>query len=188
MDILDSIRRLTVLPADSAERLTELSTRKEFRSGDTIFRIGKTYRDVYLIAEGALRAYHPSDGEQRNFWFGFEGDSLFSEVGITLGEPSPETVETMEYSVLYHIDYDALRLLCQQDIAVSNWWNNVLATELARVAHRLITFTSMNASERYRQLLLESPHILQRVPLIHIASYLGVTPQSLSRIRAGLSR
>lgn len=187
MDKRDAIISLTHLPTEAACRLADIATRKEYRSCEAIFRIGKTYRDVYIIAEGSLRAFRSVDGEQRNFWFGFEGDCLFSELGITRSAPSPEAVETMEYTTLYHIAYNDLRELCQHDIAVSNWWNYILLSELGRVAHRLMSFTSLNASERYAQLLCESPHILQRVPLIHVASYLGVTPQSLSRIRARLS-
>jgi len=76
-----------------------------------------------------------------------------------------------------------MKALCRSDIYLLSWWNDVVEGELVKAIDRLTAFTSMNAKERYLQIIDQRPWMLQRVPLTHLASYLGVTAQSLSRIR-----
>jgi len=80
--------------------------------------------------------------------------------------------------VLYHFDYDAMKAQCHSDIHLLGCWNDVVEMELVKAIDRLTAFTSMNAKERYLQVLKEHPWMLQRVPLAHLASYLGVIPRA----------
>jgi CRP-like cAMP-binding protein len=184
MDILNDIIKYTSLSEASAKRLTAIATKRDFRKGTILVERGRVFRNVYIIGEGVARAFHSVEGEERNFWIGAEGETIFSPSGITLGRTSPDTIETVEYCVLYHFDYDDLRALCHTDVQISNWWIGIVEIELFKAVERLTAFTSMNATERYLQILQEKPWMIQRIPQVQLASYLGITPQSLSRIRA----
>ena len=113
-----------------------------------------------------------------------ENDIIISAQGYVNGEKGYETIELLEDAVLYKMDLGQLQQLYRQDIEVCNWARQLIEKEFVGTEHRLISNLSMSATERYLQLLKEKPEILQRVQLRHIASYLGISSEHLSRIRA----
>lgn len=120
------------------------------------------------------------------FWIGAEGSTLLSMKGFTEELAGYETIELMEDSVLYRLHRDDLHRLFATDIHIANWGRRFAERELLQTEERLIPFLFTTASERYKKLLSEHPDLLQRLPLECLASYIGVTPVSLSRIRGEL--
>lgn len=104
--------------------------------------------------------------------------------GYVNNRPGYETVELMEPSVLYVLKHSDLQRLFLDDINIANWGRRYAETELIATERRLISFLLTDASERYSRLMADNPEYLQRLPLGSIASYLGITQVSLSRIRA----
>jgi CRP-like cAMP-binding protein len=88
---------------------------------------------------------------------------------------------------LYRLKREAIHSLFEQDIHIANWGRKFAEQELIRTEARLISRQFSTASERYQELLRSNPDLLHRVQLGHIASYLGITQVSLSRIRSTLS-
>ncbi len=97
-----------------------------------------------------------------------------------------ETIELLEPCELYEISTEDLRALYNTDIHIANWGRTFAEQELIKVEERLISRQCRTALERYKELMNNNPDLLQRVQLAHIASYLGITPVSLSRIRSEL--
>ena len=94
----------------------------------------------------------------------------------------------MEDSVLYLLKRYTLYQLFKEDIHIANWGRKFAESEFLQTEEKLISLLFTNASERYTSLLENNPDLLQRIPLEHLASYLGITPVSLSRIRAKLKQ
>ena len=155
-----------------------------YPKGYVLINRDKIERDVYLIKQGIARAYIEVDGKDVSIWFGMENDIIISAQGYVNGEKGYETIELLEDAVLYKMDLGQLQQLYRQDIEVCNWARQLIEKEFVGTEHRLISNLSMSATERYLQLLKEKPEILQRVQLRHIASYLGISSEHLSRIRA----
>ena len=101
-------------------------------------------------------------------------------------EAGYETIELMEDSLLYCLKRSDLYRLFEEDIDIANWGRKLAELEFLRAEEKLIPLLFTTASERYRVLLERTPDLLQRIPLECLASYLGITPVSLSRIRAKL--
>ena len=101
-------------------------------------------------------------------------------------EKGYETIELMEDSVLYMLERGQLYRLFEEDVHIANWGRKFAEKELLKTEERLIPLLFTTASERYRKLLRDNPELLLRLPLECLASYLGITPVSLSRIRAEL--
>ena len=141
-------------------------------------------KTLYFIKSGVARAYNQSDSTDVTFWFGMEGSSVMSYNSYMKGTPGYESIELLESSELYQIDYPDLERLYTTDIEIANWGRKLVEKEIIRVEERLISRLLLNAGDRYRELMRDQPALLQRVQLSHIASYLGITPVSLSRIRA----
>lgn len=155
-----------------------------YPKGSVLFNKDKIERDVFLIKQGIARAYIEVDGRDVTIWFGQENDIIISAQGYVNGEKGYETIELLEDAVLYKMNLGQLHRLYQQDIEVCNWARRFIEKEFVETEHRLISNLSMTATERYLQLLKEKPEILQRVQLRHVASYLGISSEHLSRIRA----
>ena len=132
-----------------------------------VLESGKVEKNIFFIKEGIVRAYTSVDGKEITFWFGKEGATLVSMKGYVNDEPGYETMELMEDSILYVLERKELKELFSEDLHIANWGRRYAEMELLATEERLISMLSAIASERYS-----------------IATYLGITQASLSRIRA----
>ncbi len=184
MDIEQIISRTYPLPPSSMERMKAYMQEVELPKGHHVLRMGKVEKDIFFIKRGIARAYTIVDGNDITFWIGEEGDTLVSMNGYVNNQPGYESMELMEPSVLYVLKLRDLQRLFLDDIHIANWGRRYAETELIATERRLISFLLTDASERYSRLMADNPEYLQRLPLGSIASYLGMTQVSLSRIRA----
>ena len=125
-----------------------------------------------------------ADGKKVTFWIGAEGSALVSLKSYVDDEPGYETIELMEDSLLYVLKRSDLERFLAEDIHIANWARRFAESEFLRTEQKLIPMLFLPAARRYETLLRERPELLRRVPLETLASYLGITPVSLSRIRA----
>jgi len=171
-------------PNNISDKLLPICHEVSYPKGYILFSSDTTENNIYIIKRGIARAYIEADGKEITIWFGQENDIIISANGYVNGEKGYETMELLEDSVLYKISLMQLSELYMRDIEVCNWARRLIEKEFVHAEHHLISVLSMPASERYAQLLNDKPEILQRIQLQHIASYLGITPEHLSRIRA----
>lgn len=145
-------------------------------AGDTAQRVG-------FVAQGLFRMVYHVDGEERTKDFQHEGQFTGSLASLLIGTPARFSVVAMEPSVLLEIRREQLFDLSDRypvwDRMRRNYAEQLFLYKEAREASLLLD----SHEERYLQFLRERPDLLQRVPLKHIASYLGMTPEALSRIR-----
>lgn len=147
---------------------------------------GQAERNVFFIKKGIVRAFVSTQGREITFWLGAEGTPVVSMKSYVSGLPGYESVECIEDTVLYVLRHATLTSLFADDVNIANWGRRFAEKEMLRTEERLIPQLFTTAAERYRSLMANHPELLRRVPLEHLASYLGVTPVSLSRIRATL--
>lgn len=175
----------TLFPGSINDKLQALGDEISYPQGHILFNADRTERNIYIIKQGMARAYIEADGKDITIWFGQENDVILSANGYVNGKKGYETMELLEDSILYKINLAQLSERYKTDIEICNWARQLIEKEFARTEHHLISVLSLPAAERYAQLLNEKPEILQRVQLRHIASYLGISSEHLSRIRAG---
>lgn len=184
MDIKEIINQRYAMPNASLDRLRQCLTEVSYPKGFCVLESGKIEMDIFFIKKGIVRAYTSVDGKEITFWVGKEGATLVSMKGYVNNEPGYETMELMEDSVLYVLERKKLKELFSEDLHIANWGRRYAEMELLATEERLISMLSAIASERYKELLEKEPDLLQRLPLGNIATYLGITQTSLSRIRA----
>ena len=187
MDIEEIINLRYAMPDASLDRLRQCLTEVSYPKGFRVLEIGKVEKDIFFIKKGIVRAYTLVDGKEITFWVGKEGATIVSMKGYVNDEPGYETMELMEDSVLYVLKRKKLKELFSEDLHIANWGRRYAEMELLAIEERLISMLSAIASERYKELLEKEPDLLQRLPLGSIASYLGITQASLSRIRAKIT-
>lgn len=181
MNYENFIHAIYPLPEAALRRLEGKCKPVEFEKGQPLFISGTTVSYIYLIAKGMVRAYDENDV---TFWIGGEKSVVFCLNSYTQDLPGYETIETLEPTLAYRISLLDLREFYASDLDWANWGRTLAEKEFLKSEKRFISRQWKSAKERYEELLLEQPELLHRVSLGIIASYLGITQVSLSRIRA----
>lgn len=165
------------LVCDAHERVT-------FRKGSPILEIGST-ADGYLVLEsGLIRSYvinYKGTDITTNF---FTKNAIVIEVASLFQRiPSQENIEALTDCVCWKIDFQVFQGLFHSMEGFREWGRGWMANSLFEFKQRSVSMVTDSATERYHKLMDSKPEVLQNSPLKHIASYLGVTDTSLSRIR-----
>lgn len=147
---------------------------------------GKTCRNLYFLEHGALRGYYNLDGKEITHWFAFENDFVTSFHSFITGQVAVENIQLLEGSILWAISKDKLTTLLNQYHEIERLVRVAYEKYYLRLEERFVNAQFKTAAERYIELLQQAPHLLERVPLGFIASYLGISQETLSRVRSKL--
>ncbi|PXY43613.1 Crp/Fnr family transcriptional regulator [Flavobacterium hydrophilum] len=169
------------------EEIAEFQTLKK---GQTLLQNGEIAKNLHFIAKGILRAFITD--QQGNFYnknLFFENSFAGSKVSLMLQTPSDFTIEALEDCILVNINYKKyMRLISENDDLKNFYIAHMEKNWIIEKEQREVALVMQNATERYVKLLEKHPDIAHRIPLLHIASHLGITPTQLSRIRKILEK
>jgi len=174
------------LPEEKWKEFEQYYHRMEVPGKTVLLSEGEISKKAFTIEKGCLRVWFNNDGTDTTFQFFFENDNVSSIESFRKQTPSLFTIESIEPCVVYFVwkeDMDKIfDAINESTVARAQLFDTFLDRQLFYMKHCL-SFIKDSPTKRYLQLLRESPHIVQRVPQHYIASYLGITPVSLSRIR-----
>ncbi|KIO76175.1 cyclic nucleotide-binding protein [Pedobacter lusitanus] len=156
----------------------------ELPKNHLIIKAEKVERSLYFIEQGVARAYVDGRDNRITFWFGMEGDIILSYHSYINNTPGYENIELLENCLLYELKTEVLETLYNSNTELANWGRKLAELILIKTEESYIGRLFKPAKERYIDLLQTDPLLIQRIPLGYIASYLGVTQVTLSRIRA----
>lgn len=179
--------RYQLSEADASALLSHMEEVR-FKKKEVIVQEGTKNTNLYLIKEGIWRGHYLKDGVDTSIWFASKGEAAFSVWGYVDNSYSQISIEAMSDSIAYCISKAALNELYSTSIGLANLGRRFMEHQLLTTENWLISAGSPRAKERYLTLIKEMPELLLHVPLKYIASYLWITPQSLSRIRAGIGK
>lgn len=151
---------------------------------DFLLTEGKACRYLYFLEAGALRGFYNLDGKEITHWFGFENDFVTSFHSFTTGLPAVENIQLVENCTLWRITKTDLEKLYNDYHEIERLVRIAYEKYYIRLEERYVNAQFKSAKERYEQLLQQTPHILERVSLGCVASYLGISQETLSRIRS----
>jgi CRP-like cAMP-binding protein len=168
---------------------TPLFRPRRLEKGELIARKGELCSDLSFVTSGCLRAYGlDRKGEEHIVQFGLEGWWITDLYSFLTGQPGDLTVDALERSDVLLIDGPAYEKLCTTVPVFERYFRILLQNNYIATHRRLLSSISLPAEERYLRMLEEYPTIVQRVAQRHIASFLGITPEALSRIRSRLAK
>lgn len=170
----------------SAEAINSLSDSFEevvCPKNDFLLQAGQVCRHLYFIQHGAVRGYYTPESREITHWFGFENDFVTSFHSFITGQPSVENLQLVEGSMLWRIAKEKLHNLYNRHHDIERLVRIAYEKYYIRLEERFVNAQFKTASERYENLVQDAPHIIERVPLGYIASYLGISQETLSRIR-----
>ena len=162
-------------------------TNIEVEKSEFLLREGQFCKGIYFLSRGALRTFHTFDSREVNTSFHFEREFLREIESLTFDTPSKKNIQAIESSSVLLIEKPKLTKLYKESEYFLRLGNLILERLTINEQNYSSLLATYSPRERYSQLINNQPEILQRVPLQHIASYLGISRESLSRIRKRLS-
>jgi CRP-like cAMP-binding protein len=158
--------------------------REELPKGHILFREGDVCRRIYYIEKGIARVYYNLEGKEVTAWFSAENSFLTAIDSFSQNIPTHDTCELLEPSVIYSVDYDQLDTMLKEHPEIARIAFYVVIELLKRFSSYVTNTKFQSAKERFETLITNYPTIFLRASLGDIASYLGITQETLSRIRA----
>lgn len=164
--------------------LSEKLKKRTVGKKEYLLKAGAISRHIYFISEGLLRCYYMQGRQEVCSKLLKEGDIVVSASSFFLQVDSRESIQAIEDSVLWFIGYDELQYMYDHFLEF-NIISRVITTKSYLMSEQRLNFIRMKqAADRYKMMLHHFPELVLRVPAKYVASYLGVTEETFSRIRA----
>ncbi|HTF20874.1 MAG TPA: Crp/Fnr family transcriptional regulator [Chryseolinea sp.] len=187
-DFLTRLETIHSLSASLRDRLTKDLEILEVKKRDKLLRDGERADYLYVVLKGMLRSYYLRNGVEITSRFMLEYHIVVSVNSFYKRMPGYEFIEAMEDSTLARIHYDTLQKL-YTDFIEFNYTARILTEHyFSFTEERLFLLRKQKTEDRYRYFVEQYPELLNRAPLGQIASYLGMNLETLSRIRAKISK
>ncbi len=170
------------------EVLAARGTYRRVPKGELLLRSGQTAEAFYFMHRGVVRNYVDGGRNGSTTWLTLDANFVTAMASMTSGEPSLESIETLEETELLAFAAADLQRAYREVPGAERLGRLVVEHYFRAMTSRLYHNALMSARERYVELLESSPEIIARVPLSIIAGYLQMTPETLSRTRAQLAR
>ncbi len=172
------------LEPSAMEALSSISIDKVFKKGDYLLHEGDVCKKSYWIEKGIARKYYLNDGKEITTELYFENDVAIAFDSYCLQKPSREFIQALTDITVSQTDFIGFQKAKQTFSALQQL--DLMMTEYYAMwlEERLFQFHTMDAKSRYKNIIEQHPHIVQHIPLTFIASYLGISLETLSRIRA----
>ncbi len=154
----------------------------EKTKGTILIEEGSYHNYAYFLLEGVVRSYYLKEGTEVNIWFAFEEEMLGSLQNY-VGKPSNLSVELLEDCRLISLQLDSMREATKGDLILNVFIRKIMEEYAEFLEERLFGYQHMSSMDRYNHLLETDKEILERVSLTHVASYLGMSRETLSRLR-----
>ena len=181
--LISKIRSLIDLNEEEIECINRLFKRKEIKKGDFFLVDGQVCKHAGFIEKGLIRYFINHDGEEKTYEFGQENNFVCNYESFLTQTPSTKIIQALEDSVILQISFTDLQIFYQSISQGERFGRMVIEYVFVQLLQALSSLYTDTPEYRYQKLFTDHPDLLQRVSQYHIASYVGVKPQSLSRIR-----
>lgn len=175
---------LTPLSPGAREALSSIAKKLELPKGHTLIRENTVCNYLYFVETGLTRTYYYKDGKDVTDWISPENTFAVSILSFITRKPDRRIIELLEPSILYSFHYDKLEELYSKFHEIEKLGRLLVSSGLVQLQQKFDDIHFTTATQRYQTLMETNPSFILRVPLGMIASYLGITQETLSRIRS----
>ena len=184
MELQEHLIKLNPMPMPKANLIASYFEKEVIGNGVFLIKEGKTSKKSYFLESGIVRSYiYDRNGDEITTRFYSSPDFLNDYLSFFKQKPSEENYETQTACTVWTINHENVQY-CFHNIPEFREWGRMLLTlNYVDIYNRMLSFHKYTAKERYLELLKNKPEIVSQIPLKYIATYLGVTKHSLSRIR-----
>lgn len=185
--IIDVLQNIAPLSDSDCTALNNLISTVTLNKGEYWISTEKNNRNIAFVEDGYLRKFYVKDGNEITDFFYFQND-FCADLPSIIGETKPlASIIAMKKTTLNVFSYDALNNLCEHSHSLEHLHRKIIEYTFLRFYKRTVSFILQTPLERYDELIKSHPNVFQNAAQYHIASYLGISPQHLSRLR-GINR
>lgn len=176
-------RRYSTMTHDELDVLESILVPMKFQKGEIILKEGDVCDRIYWVAKGLVRQFYYKNGKELTEYMTTENNIVMSIESLFKEEPSRQQIQALEPTILYGLPKNHLEREAVRNVNIQMLYRKILEESLiiSQIHADMLRFES--AQERYAKLVKRSPQLVLRAPLVYIASYLQMTPETLSRVR-----
>lgn len=184
MDLLEKLLLDNLIKKTQRERILQSFRKINLDKESRFIEQGQIAKKIGLVESGILIFIQTDEAGKFSVCdFAVEGEWVTQYQSVSQQTPSPLSIIALEPSIIHVITYEKISKLNKDVIEFDRLTRTIIEKKFFDVIDRSHNLQSLSASERYESVLKNQPYLLQRVPQYYLASYLGITPQSLSRLR-----
>ena len=180
----------SLIPDLREEDWNELEKRltiQYLKKGEFLTRQGETSRTVSFINKGLVRMFYVADGKEISTGFVPENEYISCYASFLTQTPSIENIDAIEETELVNLSYDDIQFLYNQKPVFERFGRKIAEMLFIMISSQITRQLALSPEERYQSIVDNQPYVIQRVPQYMIASFIGITPEHLSRIRKKMS-
>jgi len=181
---LNLLSEFSHLSEKSKSELLKYISTKKIAKGDFVLKHGEICKHIYYVNSGFLRIFYYKNGKNITEWFASPSHFCFSIASFFAATPSNLVIEAIDDSEVIYLSKEGLENLKKTNLEIANLLIELYSGSLIASQKRMESIQFETAKQRYSNLMKEQPSILNKVPLHYIATYLGITQETLSRIRS----
>jgi CRP-like cAMP-binding protein len=181
--IIDTLEEYAPISQEAYQAILKIAVCKQYKKGDLVLKEGSTCQRVGFIEKGWTRSFYYEDGKDITTYFASEENPCLSAYSFISQQPSQESIEVLEDSIIWSITYDQLQNLYRLFPKLNFLGRLFTEDYYIMLEEHTRALKHKSSKERYLKFVENQPDLIQRVSLTHIASFLGMTKENLSRIR-----
>jgi len=181
--LLEKIRDLQFLSVESEQQLLAKVKLRRLKKNELLLREGQPCKHVYFVQSGCIKSVLNDDGKEVNLNFTLANGFITNLKSLRESSPSAYNIQACEPSVVWAFNKDNLFELYKQSEEISGFGRNLLEQLLVEQEDHANIFKLKNPAERYDHIMKNNPQLLQKISLTQLSSYLGISRETLSRIR-----
>ncbi|MBN2611080.1 MAG: Crp/Fnr family transcriptional regulator [Bacteroidales bacterium] len=186
MQLIETLNRICPISDSSMQEFNNIIIEKKYPKGHVLLNLWQTDRYFHYIVKGSGRVYYLRNGLDITDYFAMDGQFIGGIESLFTREPSHKAIELTEDSIVQSFLYTDFEALCNRFHDIEKLGRKMAIFGFLEGKKRIESIRFLSAAERYSELEKKYPGISNRIPLKHIASYLGTTQVSISRIRKGI--
>ena len=176
-------RRYSTMTHDELDVLESILIPRKYAKNEIILREGETCENIYWVVKGLVRQFYYKNKKELTEYMATENSIVMCIESLFKEEPTHLQIQALEPSIIYSIPKAELEQAAIKCINIQMLYRKILEESLIISQHHADMLRFETAQDRYAKLVKRSPQLVLRAPLVYIASYLQMTPETLSRVR-----
>ncbi len=178
-----AVNSITRLQDQELQLLESITFKKLLQQDDFVLKQDSIGKYIYFVCKGMVRIYYHKNGRDITEWFAYDNQFCFSIISYFNEVPSKLIIQCIEDCEIIFIPKNKLHKLAETNLKIGKFYREILVDSLIESQIRMESIQFETALQRYEGLMKKNPEIIQRAPLKYIASFLGISFETLSRIR-----
>ena len=176
-------RRYSTMTHEELGMLEQILVPMKYAKGEFILPEGVVCKHIYWVVKGLVRQFYYKNKKELTEYMATENNICMSIESLFHEEPSKQIIQALEPTVIYAMPMRELEAVAMKSVNIQMLYRKILEESLIISQHRADMLRFESAQDRYRRLVHDTPQLVLRAPLLYIASYLQMTPETLSRVR-----